>query len=115
MYDALSLGHLYCVAATKFYRGNNDFHTMRIVAATCPRDVSQRLIASGVPALMEAGELRQEPVRASPESVTSRFCYHFLIIASSLAAKYDVTVLAPVVQTMDSAVHRINHYPADKH
>ena len=23
--------------------------------------------------------------------------------------------LAPVVQTMDSAVHRINHYPADKH
>ena len=24
-------------------------------------------------------------------------------------------VQAPVVQTMDSAVHRINHYPADKH
>ena len=23
--------------------------------------------------------------------------------------------LAPVVQTMDSTVHRINHYPADKH
>ena len=23
--------------------------------------------------------------------------------------------LAPVVQTMDSAVHPINHYPADKH
>ena len=23
--------------------------------------------------------------------------------------------LAPVVQTMDSAVHRLNHYPADKH
>ena len=23
--------------------------------------------------------------------------------------------LAPVVQTMDSAVHRINYYPADKH
>ena len=23
--------------------------------------------------------------------------------------------LAPVVQTMDSAIHRINHYPADKH
>ena len=22
---------------------------------------------------------------------------------------------APVVQTMDSAIHRINHYPADKH
>ena len=25
------------------------------------------------------------------------------------------SVQAPVVQTMDSAVHRINHYPADKH
>ena len=24
-------------------------------------------------------------------------------------------MLAPVVQTMDSAVHRINYYPADKH
>ena len=24
-------------------------------------------------------------------------------------------LLAPVVETMDSAVHRINHYPADKH
>ena len=23
--------------------------------------------------------------------------------------------LAPVVQTIDSAVHRINHYPVDKH
>ena len=23
--------------------------------------------------------------------------------------------LAPVVQTMDSAIHRINHYPVDKH
>ena len=31
---------------------------------------------------------------------------------------YQVTArgqLAPVVQTMDSAIHRINHYPADKH
>ena len=25
------------------------------------------------------------------------------------------TVLAPVVQTLDSALHRINHYPADKY
>ena len=23
--------------------------------------------------------------------------------------------LAPVVQTLDSAIHRINHYPADKY
>ena len=26
-----------------------------------------------------------------------------------------VLVLAPVVQTLDSAIHRINHYPADKY
>ena len=26
-----------------------------------------------------------------------------------------LSVLAPVVQTMDSAIHRINHYPVDKH
>ena len=25
------------------------------------------------------------------------------------------TILVPVVQMMDSAVHRINHSPADKH
>ena len=24
-------------------------------------------------------------------------------------------VLAPVVQTLDNAIHRINHYPADKY
>lgn len=34
---------------------------------------------------MAAGVLRQQPVRTSPESGTSRFNYHFLIIASSLA------------------------------
>ena len=27
----------------------------------------------------------------------------------------DVRRLAPVVQTLDSAIHRINHYPADKY
>ena len=26
-----------------------------------------------------------------------------------------LVVLAPVVQTLDSAIHRINHYPADKY
>ena len=31
---------------------------------------------------------------------------------SDLVSQRD---LAPVVQTMDSAVHRINYYPADKH
>ena len=29
--------------------------------------------------------------------------------------RQQFTDLAPVVQTMESAVHRINHYPADKH
>ena len=28
--------------------------------------------------------------------------------------KSQLTVLAPVVQTSDSAIHRINHYPADR-
>ena len=28
---------------------------------------------------------------------------------------YENTNLAPVVQTLDSAIHRINHYPADKY
>ena len=27
----------------------------------------------------------------------------------------SIPTLAPVVRTMDSAVHRLNHYPADKH
>ena len=28
---------------------------------------------------------------------------------------YLLTVQAPVVQTLDNAIHRINHYPADKY
>ena len=27
----------------------------------------------------------------------------------------NVTLLAPVVQTLDSSIYRINHYPADKY
>ena len=30
-----------------------------------------------------------------------------------LASKHDIAVLGPVVQTLDSAIHWINHYPAD--
>ena len=26
-----------------------------------------------------------------------------------------IEILTPVVQTMDSAIYRINHYPADQH
>ena len=29
--------------------------------------------------------------------------------------KYKITHLAPVVQTLDSAIHRINNYPVDKY
>ena len=29
------------------------------------------------------------------------------------AIRWIVIYLAPVVQTLDSAIHRINHYPAD--
>ena len=29
--------------------------------------------------------------------------------------KYTLKDLAPVVQTLDSAIHGINHYPADKY
>ena len=37
-----------------------------------------------------------------------------LVIITTTMRKV-VIALAPVVQTMDSAVHRINHYPANKH
>ena len=33
--------------------------------------------------------------------------------ASQLQTKSDWKHLAPVIQTLDSAIHRINHYPAD--
>ena len=36
-------------------------------------------------------------------------------ITKGLQKSIKVRNQAPVVQTMDSAVHRINHYPADKH
>ena len=34
---------------------------------------------------------------------------------SRIVLRITVIYQAPVVQTMDSAIHRINHYPADKH
>ena len=30
-----------------------------------------------------------------------------------IAFQYFFILLAPIVQTLDSAIHRINHYPAD--
>ena len=34
---------------------------------------------------------------------------------ASRALTLCCVLLAPVVQTLDSAIHRINHYPADKY
>ena len=33
----------------------------------------------------------------------------------ALQVKSEVEIQAPVVQTMDRTIHRINHYLADKH
>ena len=33
----------------------------------------------------------------------------------TLCELFKSVKLAPVVQTLDSAIHRINHYPADKY
>ena len=35
--------------------------------------------------------------------------------ASRQGARKKIADQAPVVQTMDSAIHRINHYPVDKY
>ena len=37
------------------------------------------------------------------------------VFPSELENRDKDKVLAPVVQTSDSAIHRINHYPADKY
>ena len=37
---------------------------------------------------------------------------HFLALRT-LSLAPDIRLQAPVVQTSDSAIHRINHYPAD--
>ena len=37
-----------------------------------------------------------------------------LALAKEVAARKPQTHQAPVVQTMDSAIHRINRYPLDK-
>ena len=34
---------------------------------------------------------------------------------SSVVKKISLLIRAPVVQTLDSAIHRINHYPTDKY
>ena len=42
--------------------------------------------------------------------------YHFALDSQTGSEMYtDLKDLAPVVQMLDSAIHRINHYPADKY
>ena len=38
-----------------------------------------------------------------------------VIALSSVAGIFFVFRQAPVVQTLNSAIHRINHYPADRY
>ena len=49
------------------------------------------------------------------ENVTYKCSMYFSIIKRRYCApiNFYLTHLAPVVQTSDSAIHRINHYPAD--
>ena len=37
------------------------------------------------------------------------------MLTTNMSNKISGNSLASVVQTMDSAIHRINHYPVDKH
>ena len=39
----------------------------------------------------------------------------FKALGITALSKDKLTILAKVVQTLDSAFHRINHYPADKY
>ena len=36
-----------------------------------------------------------------------------MVVLNPVLLAEDLTVLAPVVQTLDSAMHWINHYPLD--
>ena len=36
-------------------------------------------------------------------------------VAETSVTAQNSPIQAPVVQTLDSAIHRINHYPADKY
>ena len=40
-----------------------------------------------------------------------------MLVARYGTSTYDPQIknLAPVIQTLDSAIHRINHYPEDKY
>ena len=57
----------------------------------------------------EKKELDQLPLQVR----SSAFSYNGVL--QSALDIYRPKALAPVVQTLDSAIHRINHYPADKY
>ena len=50
---------------------------------------------------------RQKPLEMYQHTVKRR--------KKSLVSFNPFSVQAPVVQTLDSAIHRINHYPVDKY
>ena len=50
--------------------------------------------------------------RTSECSVQSAGCFNFNTLSRSF---FYLGHQAPVVQMLDSAIHRINHYPADKY
>ena len=45
----------------------------------------------------------------------SALLYYSNKISSSGLFRLPTLLLAPVVQTLDNAIHRISHYPADKY
>ena len=59
--------------------------------------------------------------RKLPEEIQSKIVHFYSVINEYSLRSRDVYStpswhhLAPVVQTLDSAIHRINHYPADKY
>ena len=56
--------------------------------------------------LTDAGDQKRKwKVRSKKKNQANNYCYSY----------ENVSNLAPVVQTLDTAIHRINHYPADKY
>ena len=56
------------------------------------------------------------PGSPNPDPISDQKMYFStLVFRLDLENPYPFLDLAPVVQTSDSAIHRINHYPADKY
>ena len=53
---------------------------------------------------------RKDPLKSYKKVFCSK-----LLVEAVLTFNHQLFILAPVVQKLDSATHRINHYPADKY